>query len=211
MDSLLHCSFENRLINFMHVFEFELEVKNLSGENNNQHIKHSSCKMKFLLVSGVSLVVSLVSGQSGDNDDWGCNHFSAVPTDFCIGSSSSALKYECNDTYSLMNQIAFDTYDECVFGGDPVSILSFDLDTFDDIECDNEDPCDYFSVQCGDETSIYFPINVCYALSSISVVYQCDGADLIATSYSSDDCSGSSTTVTFDYSDTFTTDDCEVK
>ena len=164
-------------------------------------------RMKLLFVIALFSVYGINS-----QTEWGCNHYSVYPVDTCISYSSSIdYFYQCNGT-DIMNFISYDGGD--CGNGDPTNILYLDLtsDVYSDIaECDNEDSCGYFSVNCDDTSELFVAVDVCYsASSSLSNEYYCDGSELITVVYSnSDDCTGSSVSATIDYT-TYYTGDCTV-
>ena len=166
-------------------------------------------KSKFLLLSAI--LFSVVLGQT--NNDWNCDHYTFYPTDICLPLSSSyTYKYTCNGT----DTIRWDSWtdvDDCESGDDPTSTYQISLDAVngDFSECDNGEPCGYYSVVCDDSTYVFLPVGVCYSFSSNSVYYDCSGSDLIANVYTTNDCTGSSTCGIIDYTNTYTDASCQVK
>ena len=159
--------------------------------------------MQFLLI-WLLLTSSTVFSQY---NDWGCNHYLTFPVDACVGSSFSAVKWTCNSTDTI-NHVTYDSYDDCDSDVDATSSIHTSVGSSS--ECDNADSCDYFKIDCDGYTVTIWLMDVCYSGSSTSASYTCSGSKLTTTSYTSGDCTGSTTSVTFDY-DYSVYDGCEVK
>jgi len=157
--------------------------------------------MKFLLL----LFIVLSPVVYCQNDDWGCNHIGTIPTDTCIGSSLSAVEYVCNgtDTYSI---ITYDDVDDCESGTDGTVTSGYSIGSSS--ECDNNGGCGYFKIDCAGVTTVFI-VDVCYSISGISTEYSCSSSSLTAKVYSSDDCTGSSSSGTTNYGSLTTYDSCD--
>ena len=167
--------------------------------------------MKFFLLSAVLSPVYVVLGQI--NNNWGCDHYNLWPTDVCFPSSSFTYKYTCNGTHGIMYE-EFTDLNDCESRNDPTNTNYHFLDgtTAEIAECDNGKSCDYFSIICNNSLHLILPLHVCYSGSgSFSIIWDCSGSETTTTSYSTNDCSGSTTCGTFDYADTYTHESCEVK
>ena len=165
-------------------------------------------KMKFALIFSVFLPTAF---SQGSTNEWGCNHYSAFPTDFCYTSSSTfSFKYTCDGT----DTIVYESYSVGECSGDPSSTLDLSLSdsTNGDIaECDNIESCGYYEMTCDDKTELILTVGVCYSYSSSSVYYTCLGSIVGFEQFSdSTDCTGSSSFFTFDY-DNSVYEGCEVK
>ena len=157
----------------------------------------------MILLSLPSLLISLVFGQN--NNIWGCNHFSVIPTDLCVGFSSyTTFKYTCIDSSTMLWE-SYDTYYDCIYENDPTFSLDIDLNNStwsQESECHNSDPCEtYYELECDHVSSIY-PVDICYSLTpTLSHYYTCgDGTKVNATVYSTSNCTGDGITTIYDYS-----------
>ena len=159
----------------------------------------------LLLLLFVSSLFSVINGQY---TDWTCNHYGTYTVDMCFQYSGS-LEYlfECNGT----DAISFKTYTDgkCGESGATVytnTIISTSTGLF---ACDQSSACDVFVVSfytdedcTGDSYfELGFVVDQCYSGSGSSLEYSCSGSKLTTKSYTSDDCSGSSTDVTVNYND----------
>jgi hypothetical protein len=147
-----------------------------------------------------SFVVSSVFSQFSD---FGCDHYSLLPTDVCIGFGSYDYYYMCNGS----DIMEFMTYASGDCGTtDAQATLKVSLDLTSSIysglaECGTGDSCGYFAVSCSDTWYATVLTDVCYAYTSSSYMYSCSSSVLTAMSYTgSNDCSGSSISASVDYS-----------
>ena len=157
-----------------------------------------------LFLSSLLLLFSVVYSQS----DWGCNHWSLFPTDYCyISTSSLTYKYVCNGTDTITYE-AYSSESDCESSTDVGTTISYSIsDTLSStVECDNDESCGYFSMTCSDTTFLVFVVDVCY---STDIIYSCSGSTLTQTSYAESDCSGSTTKTSVNYGSLSTYDDCE--
>ena len=152
----------------------------------------------------------LFSGVFSQTYDFDCNHYSLYTTDVCYQYSSSyQYLFICNGTDAIS---WYDyTDDSCTSsgGGNPYDITTISGSSV--FQCDESSACDYFIMRYYTDSdctgdSYYdtpFLANVCYDLSSYSYEYSCSGSKVTSKIYTSDDCSGSSTTTTFTVNDAY--------
>ena len=164
----------------------------------------------FALLAGVSASVVSVSGQY--YDAWDCNHYSSYTVDLCYGVTSS---YEYLATCNGTTSIVWAAYSDNTCGdtdAEPWLSVTYheSSDTLDVFACDQTDACDYVIIRlygdddCSGSSYVDVPYitGQCYQWSSsLSYEYSCSGNKFTSNTYSSEDCSGSSVTVSIDYTE----------
>jgi hypothetical protein len=161
----------------------------------------------------ISLLLSsaLVAFVSGQYTGYGCDHYSLLPTDECIGFGTYDYYYSCNGSETMM----FETYSSGDCGTtDGMPSLSVTLDLTSSVysglaECGSGSSCAYFATSCSDTWYLTTLVDVCMASTSTSTMFSCSDSSLTTTAYTgATDCSGSSSSSTVDYSSNSLYSDC---
>ena len=163
--------------------------------------------MKSLFASALFLS-SYAYGQAYD---WDCNHYITYTVDMCYQYSTSyQYLFKCNGTSSIVLYYYTDgdcstdgegAYDSLTYGGSSSSYFN----------CDGDDACSYmilryyYDSDCTGDSYYDAPFitGECYTGSGASGEYSCSGSKYTVTAYSSDDCSGSSSSASITIDDSY--------